>query len=76
LPTLLFSVVRYAIGKHTLPYFTKWVLDKFDVIVEDRRTAKPLPEQNDFPSPSVDTGIVEELSEGLILIMPLQQVFW
>lgn len=69
------SVVRYAIGKLSLPYFTKWVLDKFDVVLEDRRSAKPLPEQNDFPSPIVDAGIVEGLSEGLVLIMPLQQVF-
>ena len=68
------SVVRYAIGKLSLPYFTKWVLDRFDVL-EDRRSAKPLPEQNDFPSPVVDAGIVEGLSEGLVLIMSLQQVF-
>ena len=69
------SVVRYAIGKLSLPYFTKWVLDRFDVVLEDRRSAKPLPEQNDFPSPVVDESIVEGLSEGLVLIMSLQQVF-
>ena len=48
---------------------------KFDLRLEERRSAKPLPEQNDFPSPVVDAGIVEELSEGLVLVMPLQQVF-
>ena len=73
--TLLLSVVRYAIGKLSLPYFTKWVIEKFDLDMEERSSAKPLPERNDFPSPIVDAGTVEELSEGLVLIMPLQKVF-
>jgi len=65
------SVVRYAIGKLTLPYFTKWIFTKFDVNLEQRRIAKPLPEQHDFPSPIVDAGIVKEMSEGLFVTMPL-----
>jgi hypothetical protein len=69
------SVVRYAIGKLSLPYFTKWIHTKFDIDFGQRRSAKPLPEQNDFPSPIVDKGIVKEMSEGLFLAMPLQQVF-
>ena len=63
------SVVRYAIGKLSLPYFTKWVLDRFDIDLEDRRGTKPLPERNDFPSPIVDAGIVDELSD--VVIVPL-----
>jgi hypothetical protein len=48
-------------------------LDRFDVVIEERRSAKPLPEQNDFPSPIVDAGIVDELSDDVIV--PLRQVF-
>jgi len=69
------SVVRYAIGKLSLPYFTKWIFAKFDIDFGLRRSAKPLPEQSDFPSPIVDAGIVKEMSEGLFLTMPSQHVF-
>jgi hypothetical protein len=48
-------------------------LERFDIDIEERRSAKPLPEQNDFPSPIVDAGIVDELSN--VVIVPIQQVF-
>jgi hypothetical protein len=67
------SVVRYAIGKLSLPYFTKWVLDKFEVDLNAVKIAKPMPEGDNFPSPIVDAGIVEDF-RGLVLVMPLQQV--
>lgn len=73
------SVVRYAIGELCLPYLAKWVLDKFEVDVKAGRNAgtnaKPMPEQDNFPSPIVDAGIVQDFGEGLVLIIPLQQVF-
>jgi hypothetical protein len=50
-------------------------MDKFDIVLYHGGTDKPLPERNDFPSPVVDAGMVEEFSEGLVVIMSLQQVF-
>lgn len=58
---ITFTGNRYAIGKLSLPYFTKWVEDKFDIDLYHGRIDKPLPEPNDFPSPVVDAVFLDEL---------------
>jgi hypothetical protein len=65
---LVLSVVRYAIGKLSLPYFTKWVLDTFEVDLSAVKRAKPMPDRDNFPSPIVDAGIVD-FCESLVLFM-------
>jgi hypothetical protein len=53
------SVIRYAIGKLSLPFFTQWVLDKFELDWNYRRVAQPIPKEDHFPSPIVDAGNVQ-----------------
>jgi hypothetical protein len=52
------SVARYAIGKLTLPFFTQWVKDNFDIDVNSGKIADPVPKQDNLPSPIVDAGTV------------------
>jgi hypothetical protein len=52
------SVARYAIGKLSLPFFTQWVIDKFDIDVNSGKIADPVPKEDNFPSPNVDAGTV------------------
>jgi hypothetical protein len=65
------SVVRYAIAKLSLPYFTKWVQERFDVVVKDGKSTRHLSEPKNIPSPIVDAGIIEGFGVGLVLIMRL-----
>ncbi|PNF23665.1 Alkyldihydroxyacetonephosphate synthase [Cryptotermes secundus] len=56
-----FTGNRYAIGNLSLPYFTEWVLEKFDVDLNSGKIADPVPKQDNFPSPIVDAGFLDEL---------------
>jgi hypothetical protein len=52
------SFGRYAIGKLSLPFFTKWVIDKFDIDLNNGKIADPVPKQDNLPPPIVDAGTV------------------
>jgi hypothetical protein len=53
------SLVRYAIGNLSLPFFTELVLEKFDVDLNAGKIVDPEPKQDNFPSPIVDAGTVQ-----------------
>jgi hypothetical protein len=53
------SLARYAIGNLSLPFFTQWVLEKFDVDLNSGKIADPVPKQENFPPPIVDAGTVQ-----------------
>lgn len=56
-----FTGNRYAISKLSLPFFTQWVTDKFDVDLNSGKIADPVPKQDNFPSPIVDAAFLDEL---------------
>ena len=47
---------RYPIGELSLPFFTQWVMDKFEIDLNLQRPPKPLPKPDDFPPPIMDAG--------------------
>ncbi|XP_021913048.1 alkyldihydroxyacetonephosphate synthase [Zootermopsis nevadensis] len=56
-----FTGNRYAIGELSLPFFTKWVLDKFDIDWDSARSSQPMPKDDNLPSPIVDAEFLDEL---------------
>ncbi|PSN47945.1 Alkyldihydroxyacetonephosphate synthase [Blattella germanica] len=56
-----FTGSRYPIGQLTLPYFTQWVLDKFDIDFDKTRHPQPIPKPEDFPAPIMDKAFLDEL---------------
>lgn len=58
-----FSGSRYAIGKLSLPYFTEWVLQSFDIDLNTRSLAQPLPKPENFPSPILNAAFLDELRQ-------------
>jgi hypothetical protein len=63
----LLSVLRYSIGKLSLPFFTQWVLDKFDIDLNSAKSAQPMPKQDSLPSPIVDAGTVQLYNLGFVV---------
>ena len=57
---IAFTGHRYEIGEMDLPYFTEWVLSKFNMDLSQRdkfmNRAKPLPRPEDYPTPIVNNG--------------------
>lgn len=72
---LVISVARYAIGELSLPFFTKWVLDKFDIDWDSARSSQPMPKDDNLPSPIVDAGTVQFCDLDLVLSTLFQSIF-
>ena len=49
-------VCSYAISSKELPNFTEWVLSKFNVDINIRDVARPAPEPDEYPVPTVSPG--------------------
>ncbi|KAF5293543.1 hypothetical protein FQA39_LY03028 [Lamprigera yunnana] len=46
-----FTGSRYPIGEISLPYFTQWILDRFNVDVEVMQTSRSMPTEDEIPLP-------------------------
>ncbi|KAM7342135.1 alkyldihydroxyacetonephosphate synthase isoform 2-T2 [Cochliomyia hominivorax] len=60
----VFPKRRYPLEGATLPYFTDWVLNTFNVIVYDNIPKPMLPQQ--FPQPTVNREFLKDLQETSI----------
>lgn len=55
---------RYPLHNQSLPHFTQWVLDVFNVKVsKPSNTPKPLPPESDFPTPKITQENLQKLMD-------------
>ncbi|XP_067015174.2 alkylglycerone-phosphate synthase [Anabrus simplex] len=53
-----FTGKRYPIGQLSLPYFTQWVIDVFDVDISKSNIPQPPPKEEDYPVPKIDKAFL------------------
>lgn len=56
-----FTGNRYPIGQLSLPFFSQWVLERFDINFDIKKIPRPLPKPEDFPAPIMDAAFLDEL---------------
>lgn len=52
---------RYPIGQTSLPYFYKWVLQKFNIDEEKPKISQPLPSKDQYPPPNITDEILTQI---------------